>query len=704
MARAYRYLIAVLLMVVFWTPVSKTEQVSTAPEFGAQVWIEPGQTEEEVDRWFQMLVEHDMPVARFFIMWDYIEPEPGEWDFHLYDRAFDAAQKYGVSVVATLTTNRRSRHRGDYYQLHGHQLESTWDRLNESKIYIKQVVSHYMDHPALDAWIPTNEASQRPSPHPLAIDRFREWLRGKYGTVNQLNQAWTTNFTQFDSVSYADPWQTGHGYWYWVTPFVDWHTFWREHLRWWLEWIVAEVRKYDREHPVHGHTGGIVGNIARRSHDIPSWRGFANSLGATIHPSWHFGDFDRSQFALAVAYNCDLLMGSSEPKSYWITELQAGTNIHSGGAHPLTPTPEDIAQWVWTGIGSGADRVLFWLLDNRKKGNEAGEWSMLDYQNHPSDRFGEGSNIAKHITDNAEVYGNAAPARAPIYLIASLETMTLQAWKPRNDYLGRDDEAHLFSLYGYYKALHELGIPVHIKHMHDFDWTAPSESPRLAILPHVSAITEDQAQQIKQFVASGNTVLCSGLSGVYDEEAKFWPLESIPLAEMLGATLKEIRLIENQPRISLDSPANNLPSHLWIGEIRNNSARVIGEQNGWITAVRNQYGDGEVLWIPSLIGLGAWQRESEPLAAFLDDVTSRFVGELPLRFESYTEDMVLRIMESEEQYLAIVTNGRNAVNHCTLRVEEGLEGSVFWGRQTAFRENHHSVQLDPRETVVLLYQ
>ena len=41
---------------------------AAVPEFGAQVWIEPGQTPEEIDGWFATLERSRMPVARLFMM------------------------------------------------------------------------------------------------------------------------------------------------------------------------------------------------------------------------------------------------------------------------------------------------------------------------------------------------------------------------------------------------------------------------------------------------------------------------------------------------------------------------------------------------------------------------------------------------------------------------------------------------------------
>src|SRR5512147_993092 len=95
------------------------------PLIGAQIWLEPGQKPQDVERWFKTLADAHMPVARLFLMWNYIEREPGVWDFTLYDRAFRAAEEHRVRVVATLTPNWGPPHRGYTYAAQGGPISDT---------------------------------------------------------------------------------------------------------------------------------------------------------------------------------------------------------------------------------------------------------------------------------------------------------------------------------------------------------------------------------------------------------------------------------------------------------------------------------------------------------------------------------------------------------------------------------------------------
>ena len=110
-----------------------------------------------------------------------------------------------------------------------------------------------------------------------------------------------------------------------------------------------------------------------------------------------------------------------------MTELQGGVNTISAN-RPLYPFKEDIAQWLWTTFGAGADRVMFWELNSHSWGGESGEWSLLDLQNQPSERLETASKVARVINQHAALFDNSHAAESPITIILSLETMTQQEW------------------------------------------------------------------------------------------------------------------------------------------------------------------------------------------------------------------------------------------------------------------------------------
>jgi beta-galactosidase len=368
------------------------------PQLGAEIWIEPGQTPFQIDTWFRDLADSHMPVARLFLMWPYLESTPNEWNFTLYDAAFRAAEKYHIHIVATLTPSGLPPFLGGNGSQGGGVLPTIKDQ-QLAAAYIAKVVEHYRSSSALDTWLLVNEPGQGPVANPAAITAFRKWLARQYSSVNQMNAAWGTAYKRIDVAQPPDSHQIFNR-----NQELDWRAFWEDYQTAKLRWLADEVRKSDSKHPLHLNPAGLLNNLANVSDDLPSWRTFLDTLGCSIHPAWHFGLLNRDQYALGVSYLNDLVRGSIEPKPYWVTELQGGNNIYSGHK-PMNPTPQDIAQWTWTSIGAGADRIIFWLLNSRAEGLEAGEWSLLDFQGHPSERLRTAANIANIVNQHERKCG-----------------------------------------------------------------------------------------------------------------------------------------------------------------------------------------------------------------------------------------------------------------------------------------------------------
>jgi beta-galactosidase len=643
------------------------------PSLGAEVWIEPGQTPSQIDTWFRDLSDSHLGVARLFLMWPYIEPAPDEWNFTLYDTAFRAAEKYHIQIVATLTPNGLPPFLGG----DGSQGTGVLQTENDKQLaaaYIAKVVARYRSSTALDTWLLVNEPGQGPTPNPAAINAFRKWLVKQYSSIDKMNTSWGTAFKDFEAA---------------LPPYsrkvfnrnqeLDWYAFWEGYQSTELRWLADEVRKSDANHPVHLNPAGLLGNLASVSDDLPSWRPFLDTLGCSIHPAWHFGLLNRDQYALGVSYLNDLVRGSIEPKPYWVTELQGGNNIYSGHK-PMDPTPQDIAQWAWTSIGAGADRIIFWLLNSRAEGLEAGEWSLLDFEGRPSARLSTAASIADIVNQHQDFFSQARPYHSPVTILLSLDTMNLEEVFNSDDDPARSRDAHIMSALGFYEAVSRSGPPPNIKYFNDYDWGEKTQRPRVAILPDVRELTEAQIHSLQTFIEDGNTLLITALTGFYGPHAKAWPLAGFPLAAITGGQLKEVYLRGKTPQVTLTAPADaTLPSRLWISSIDPSSAKAIGLEDGEVIATERELpGGGRVIWIPSPIGLGAWLTDAQPLARYLQ-VTLNVVQSAPFTLPRAEDACLLRVLENQGAYLTILSNGAEVSKKCEINAPPGLRATTLWG-------------------------
>ena len=686
-----------LIFVALALLLSTLTGAAETPLIGAQIWIEPGQTPAQIDGWFRQLRDAHMPVARLFLMWPDLEPKKDVWDFTLYDEAFKAAEKYHVRIVATLTPGGPPPFLGgDGTQ--GYSVAGSEAAQGIVADYIAHVVSHYRDNPALDTWILMNEPGQAASPQPLALTGFRSWLALHYKTVDGLNLAWGKNYASFQQATPEGEQNSWN-----KTVTIDWMTFWRAYQTERLEWLAQQVRIHDAKHPLHMNPHSLAGNLAKSSDDLPSWRSFLDTLGCSIHPAWHFGLLNPDEYSLGVSYVNDLVDGSIEPKRHWVTELQGGTNIASG-IRPMDPTADEVAQWVWTSVGAGADRILFWLLNARSSGVEAGEWSLLDFQQQPSARLQTASQIAQVLEKNQDFFNGSQPARPDVTLVLSLETMTLEDNLAHSADPARDSNAQVLETLGLYRALAESGVPPRIKHFDDVAWNQVEAGHRTVILPDVRALSSGQIDKLNAFVHNGNTLIVTGPTGFYDPYGKAWPLAGFPLAKITGAELKEV-LLPTTPQIEWSNGEPSLLAHLWLGTIHNLDAKPIASWQGETTAtVRDVTGGGRVIWIPSLVGLGAWLGDTAPLAAYLHSTLQPALSAVPFNFAQPQPGCLLRVLKNESAYVTILVNGEARPVSCAMTVPPALHSTTLWGMTGNARTGTEDVSLPPGATQVQLWK
>lgn len=674
------------------------------PQLGAEIFIEPGQTAEEVDNWVKTLSDADMPVARVFMMWNYIETKPGVWDFKLYDALFKAAEKYGVKITVTLVPNQPPFFWGKSFFYYTHNMGMYRDAIfrERSVEYIKKVVERYKNSTALDSWWLYNEPNGYPrisgsgdyNNWPLGIDEFRNWLKSKYVTIDSLNTAWQSYFSSFQDINYDKRWIEGN--WIWQTPYYDWFNFNKEFIIQQILWLKKEVKEYDTTHLFTTNPPGVFNSLAH--FDLPGMKKAVNILGASLHPSWFFSWVPRDQYGLAVSWMNSILYGVADGNPYWVSELQGGSNWHS--EFPMDPTPNDIAQWVWTSLGSGANRIIFWLLNPRMQGNESTEWSLLDFQQNPSERMKMAIKIAEILKNNEGDFLNSRPYSTPISIIISPKTLLMQERKfgdATSKIAAVRPLSHQKAAMACYNALLEQGIPAQVQLIDNFNWQS-DERGQVVILPDIMTLTKGEINGIKAFIKNGNKVIVTGLTGLYDEDEKSWIVNrDFPLQRALGGTIKDILSDSIKFQIKLNN--DSLFSQLIYTEITPEGGRVIGRYNGKTISLTNNFGNGQTIWVPSLIGVGAWVYGDKPLSRWLKDEITPVLHEVPFRFASYSKDCYMQILQNKNGYLTIIINGSKELKNINLLSTTGKKAKVLFG--SGWNESKHELRMSPNSTVVI---
>ena len=665
-----RLCIALLLIFSFAKFSAAQKSMSDVPVFGAQIFIEPGQTPEDIDTWFRLLKENGMKTTRIRMFESYMHKADGTWDFSLFDLAFKSADKYGIQIYCTIFPYTEKTDIG------GFKFPRDEAHLQSIALFIEKLVTHFSQYKSMYGWVLINE------PGVSGNIPFTEFTKAKY-------QEWLKKNPQSEFVENGYP----------ILVELSDQRFLLDYNTWFLNWIATEIKKWDTKHVLHVNNHAMFQNCAE--YNFPEWRKFLTTLGGSAHASWHFGYFKREQYAMAMSANSEIVRSGAGELPWIMTEIQGGNNTYSGMA-PFCPTKNEIAQWMWITIATQGKGGIFWSLNPRSSGIEAGEWAMLDFQDQPSDRLKAASEVSKVIDSNSELFANAREVESGInilYVRQSLWAEKKMASPSVQNYEGRLVGGVMKSALGYFETLSELGINCSLKEFGEFDFKKDDYSGSTIILAHQISIPSEYALKLEVFVSKGGKLIVDGLTGFFDDNLHNTMKTGFPFAKLLGGNISEFKAVDNLFDVKIDE--FTLPAHLWRGFIRNTSRKVISTVDGEPVATRNQFGKGETLWIPSLLGLGARLGGNEQLALFLAQELKPNFNNAPYSFTSQQKGMLMKTLWSGSALITVVVNKSADLRRVDLKINDKSKKPVILFADKKGTVSGQTISISPEETVVI---
>jgi beta-galactosidase len=667
--------ITFILVSFFQTVFSAEITPNSCPVIGGQVIIEKGQSREEIESLFVLLKNNNMDICRIRMFESYMHDGKGNWDFSTFDMAFQAAERNNIAIIATLFPMV------EFTNIGGFKFPESDTHLASIAEYIKQVVGHFKQYKSLYGWVLMNEigSGKAPFAKSLTAQKFTEWQ--KLDTTKAFNSAGKP-IMQFQEERFL----------------VDYNN-------WYLYWLKSEVKKYDTKSHLHVNTHAIFDTYAE--YDFSKWRTILDSFGGSAHASWHFGNFTRNNYHYAMAANSEIIRSGAGDKPWIMTELQGGNNLWSGGI-PMCPTKQEIEQWMWTIIGSGGKGMIFWSLNGRSAGIEAGEWALLNLLNQPTDRFEMAGKVAGIIKSRADLFSTAKEYESGVNILYTRESLWCErrAETAGANYAGRLPGGAIRSAIGFFETLSQLGIQTNLKCIDEFDFSANNNQGKVIILPHQIALPEKYTKSLEQFVASGGTLLVEGLTGFFDENMHNQTNVNFPYAKLFGGLLKDAPFESKNFRIPLTNQKMALPAHLWEGVIQPTTAQPLAKNSqGQIVATTNTYGSGKVIWIPSLVDIAARESNNyQPLSQF---IARELLPQLPattIRFKAFTSGLLMKILITKSGYVVILINKNKETKKVELQMHNAKPVKILNAGVAGSPKLSNKFMLLPEETKVIEFQ
>lgn len=664
-----RYILFILMLFSYLNILSSNIYKNT-PFIGAQVFIEPGQSEEEIESLFSTLRDNNMNFCRIRMFESYMNKGNGVWNYSLFDKAFNMADKYGIKVYATLFPYV------DFLNVGGFKNPNSLLHLENISEYIKRVVTHFSKYDCLDTWVLINEPgiTSYSLSNDLTKRLYEEWRLKESEKKDVRNKFQTVDFNDKRFVNYYNTW--------------------------YIKWLSERVREIDKEHDLHINPHNIFSMY--HIYDFSSLRNNINSLGGSAHASWHFNYFPRERYALAMSATAEMLSSASSNLPWMMTEIQGGPNLYSGNV-PLSPTSEEITQWLLINLTTEAKGCLFWSLNCRASGLEAGEWGLLDYERKPTDRLHAVSRITKLIKEKPEIFSNIRNIKSGISILYNNESAWLEefqmSWNKKED--SRIKNAVFKSSLGYFGAITELGLQCDIINFSDYDFSKDSYTGKMIILSHQISLTSEQIDNLINFVSKGGNLVIDGLSGFYDEHSLCTFLNDFRLRNLVGAFPLEVYPIDSIKYYNY--LGKKLPTCMFESKIKLLTAQsllcdnVIGVQ-----ACINEKNKGKVIWIPSCVGLEAYKsNDYKPLALFLKNNIPDEIMNSILHFEYPEEKIIMKSFMAENQdYYSLVINKSDDYRKIRISgINMSFSDVIFSDNKVEILDNEIII---PNETIAII--
>lgn len=644
------------------------------PFVGGQVFIEPGQTNEEVENWFRILQEQKMTVCRIRLHETHMLKPDGTWDFSRYDFAFKMAEKYGVKIFATLYPREISPD----WRLE--KFPQSKEHLISLEKYIKAMVMNFGKFKSLYSWVIQNE--------PGAYGMYP-----KSNLSDSLKTAWKK--AQLPALYKSKGYSADN--------YLEEKIFQRNYITWFLSWITDKVKETGDKHEIHVNNQDIFMNAPE--YDFVAWRKFLTIFGASAHPSWHYTFFNRNQYPMVFSANCDLMRSGAGDKPFIVTELQGGNNTYSGYA-PLCPTKDEITQWLWVSIGSGSKGTIFWTLNPRAVGGEAGEWAMIDFQHKPTDRLLAAGAVANELNKNKALFENAKPYESPIYILYAKESFWQEKVKAdrkeKEEIEGRTEGAMIKSVITWYEALTACGINTNLGEMSQFKWDKRSYVGETIILTQQLAISSEYWEKIRHFVKSGGKLIADGLTFFYDENQFAVMQTGFPLEDVMGGSLAEV--VTTPGDFNLKIGSENLPLHLFKGLLNNTTGKVLAKEGDNVVAITNKFGNGSTTWVPSMLGLGAKRVDNIPLARFIQSELAGTIHNFPIGFEVPQKGVQMRTMVSGSEIITIIINKSAKMKTIPLVVKNSNAKPTVLVASKQGSVSGKKIRIQAEETMVIVWK
>ena len=527
--------------------------------------------------------------------WALLEPREGEFDFGWLDDLIDLLHDGGIKVdLATPTVVPPAWFYATYPDArvitadgvplgpgsrgmasHSHPAyRAACVRIADA------LANRYAGHPAVVMWHIHNEygVPVAEDHSPAAAEAWRDWLKGRYGSLDRLNEAWGTAF-----------WGQVYGEWEHITTpratatagnpaqKLDFARFTDDQLR---ACFLAE-KEAIRAHADQPITTNFM---AHQSWNVDLWK-WAEIVDVVSDDHYLWTADANGHVGLSLAADLTRSVAGGRP---WIL-MEHSTSAVNWQSRNVAKRAGEMRRNSLTHVGRGADAILFFQWRASRSGAEKFHSAMLPHGGTDTRVWREVVELGSELGNLAEVCGSEVVADvAVLYDWESLWAQDLE-WRP-SEAIGFRDQMRTW-----YERLWRDHLTVDFVHPE-----ADLSGYRLVVAPSSYLLTRAAAENLTDFVASGGTLLVNYFAAAVDECDRVHDGGYLaPLTLALGVRVDEYLPMREGDLASVTwlADGSTLKNHTWQEALILDGATpmataVDGPAAGNALVTRHEHGDG----------------------------------------------------------------------------------------------------------------
>ena len=570
---------------------------------------------EKIKKDIQLMKAAGLSVVRMgHLAWDSYEPSEGVFDFKWFDQVMDGMNEAGIKVILDIAIRPAPiwlHHKfpsidvvdpNGNVQYPNHRYMDDVGDPNYQKYacrYADSISKHYGKHPALLAFGIDNESGDGPiSYSETSRQRFIEWLKKKYGKLDDLNKAWagqrwSRKIGQFDEIGLPVSGSINGA----PERMLDFRRFVSDEVNQILFKVIEKVN-INAPNALTNTNAWYYSPLKYIDYSEIAYSGKMTREGCGFYPGL---SLTTNWGVMNAAFGISRIQFEST-NPFWCSEFTT-----------MTAVPNSIRKSAYASLMYGNQMVCGWTWQSMHAGEEQYLEGMLDWDGVPNRKYNEYKQIANEFKKIEKYF--PYQLQAEVGLAFSFPSQIASAAFPEQH---ENQLQACWDLF-YYRNMDARVVEISKSRL----------NYKLLLVPGVAVMDESTARKIRDFVQNGGTVIMTSNSAIVNETGQvFATTRPGNLSDVFGIRIGSYEETEALNEISRKAYHGKKLELVYKGKatdvesaridvIESKGAACIGNisslDKDYPIITSNKYGKGRAIYV----GLPA---KAEVLSGLIDDL------------------------------------------------------------------------------------